>query len=162
MLGRALDSKYLAWMEARRQVTESLQKLMTATRDLAGAIQAAQSDLRLPFSVWCRKHSRKFDVMVSKTVCGVAHRTRNEGDVETWQLRMLGVVRTIHHAERPQAQVRRNKPTSWLTHINRTHAELGKLFERVGGVEKMPTEERLAILRQVQSFSNLTAKLKIQ
>jgi hypothetical protein len=160
-LGQQLDQRYQEWVNARGQVIGVLKMLLRSTLELSMAINEAKADLRLPFRVWCARYCSKFNVAITEAVCDVGARTvQTNGHVETWQLRRLGIVSSVHHVDRPVRHTRRRRPLTWLTYVNRTHEELGKLFERAGGPQKLPSDERTAISRQIASFNNLARKLQ--
>jgi hypothetical protein len=158
-LGRQLDDAYRAFVAARAQAIKAISHMMITTFNLARCIGNARADLRMSFSRWCLKYCGVFDVRVVRPVCAVAHRTHAEDSVETWQLRLLGLTATIHHSERPLSQQRKHKRTSWLSYISKSHEELCKMIERAGGVDKIPTAERQAILRQLGTLDRFKLQL---
>lgn len=158
--GRQLDDAYREYVAARAITIGALRRLMQATAKLATLISIIRGDIRWPFVRWCNTYSKVFDPRVARTVCAVANRAHSKVSVETWQLRLLGVVETVHHAHRQRALKRRHKGTSWLSYISRAQEEVHKIIERAGGAQNIPISQRAAINRQLQSFDGIRKKLQ--
>lgn len=156
-----LDVKYRQYIAARAMASQALHRLMISVFALAASITETRADIRMPFAKWCLKYCTSFDPKAAKVVCSVANRTFNKDAIETWQLRLMGVVATVHHSSKPKSQKRRHKPTSWLSYISKTREEINKVIERAGGVHKLSDMERDGIHRQLASLDGLKDKMKV-
>lgn len=157
-LARDLTAAYSKYRWAYAIVLKGLQQLMEATGELAAVIFSIQANVKQPFGRWCVKHCVGFDPRITRAICSVATRSV-KGRFESWQLRLLGILRPIPHTERPLRQ-RAVRSVTWLSHLNRTTEELERMFERVGGVEKLSRAEREAVDQQLATFNNIQRRLR--
>lgn len=161
-LAKRLDRCYQQWLGARAVAKNSLHALLRVTAVLATEIVATRGSIRGSFAKWCRVHCRSFDPNLGRAACTVAGRFKTIDRsirIETWWLRLLGVVQSIHHVDLPKAEKARPKSSSWISSVTAVRDKINKMFDQHGGSEKMDDTTRAAIRRQLGTLDTLKAKV---
>ena len=96
---------------------------------------------------WLRVFAKKTDLAFLKRNATLARRNaagENNDRIESWMLRLLGVVDAIHHKDKPKSQKsgRRYKPKSALFYINKAHEAIVKAAEQEGEMDEEQRERR--------------------
>lgn len=159
LTAQSLDDAAREYTAARALAIQALRRLVLSAIAVGVAVTKARPNIRGPFAKWCLQHCRVFHPAKMRGVCAMAGRTHLAGLAETWQLRMLGVVQTVHHSVRPEAQKRVVKPMSFISHVTRTREGVAKLIEQKGGIQNLTTEEKGVIERQLGSLDDVRRQL---
>ena len=112
---------------------------------------------------WIKKHAPAIDHAIVKKLSSLAGRTHNPELIQSWQLRLLGLVNPVHHADKPKVkrrQQRRHKEKSWVYHLSKGQEALSKQIDRMGGMGKLTEEQREQMVEQFGSFADTLIKLK--
>jgi hypothetical protein len=154
-----LDAAYRRWKGTQTIAKTSIQRLLSETVALAGAISLVKGNVRGSFVQWCRRHCRSFNPNDGRVVCAVAEKKPNLSRAETWQLRLLGIITPIHHSVRPMAAKRKVKPASWIGSVIATKDKIRKLVTQAGGAENLDPEMRSILDRHLQSVADLRREI---
>ena len=90
------------------------------------------------------KHSRLIKA------AGSIHRRSHSASyrVESWKLRLLQIIDTVHHAKKPKRSNLSNNPAMQLIyHVNKLRGAAGKLREQMGD---LPPEAQESLREQIQ------------
>lgn len=155
-LAGQLTPAYLRWQGAKARASLALRELIQATVDLGKVFAEVKQSIRLPFGRWCKSNCPRVNPKVVQMVAGVAGRTHKVDEAETWQLRLLGVVKTIHHSVRPLGDKRKTPKTSWLGYAGKFKEEAGKILAQGANADPLA---KAAMRRQIDSLEELKKKL---
>lgn len=155
---RELDSSYRRFVASKALAGQALRNLIQTTRELAKQVAETRALVRGPFGKWCVRFCKVFNPVVAKAVSSVASQTVGD-KVESWQLRILGVLHTVHHNARPKSATIKATASGWMTHMTKATADLTRMIERAGGIDNMETHERAAISRQFGQIDKLRDRI---
>lgn len=111
---------------------------------------------------WFKTYCPNLNYAKLKKFESIAKRTGDINMIQSWQLRLLGLVSTIHHKDKiiKKKRVTRPKKKSWVYHVSKGHEGLIKQIEQMGGLDKLTEEEKESISSQFGSLGDILIKMK--
>ncbi len=112
---------------------------------------------------WIKKNTPAIDHAIVKKITSLAGRTHNPELIQSWQLRLLGLVNPVHHTDKPKTkrrQQRRHKEKSWVYHLSKGQEALSKQIDRMGGMDELSEDQKEQMVDQFGSFADTLLKLK--
>ena len=111
---------------------------------------------------WLKEWAPKAKHLLVKRLASLATRTKDPDVVESWQLRLLGIVSSVHHAKKPVVggrQKRRHKPKSFTFYFNKAQENLAKTIEQMGGIDSLSADDKQRLTDQFGPFADTLRKL---
>lgn len=150
--GKNLTSRYMQIFKLRNSIVSDLLKLIRLCVEFRTFHDDICSEHKARVGKWMMTYAPKLDHRLTKAIVSVANRTKNVSFVESWQMRILGILTPVHHKDRPISPKRPNrkaKSKSWIYHIGKAQDVLERQMRELGGPRRLTSDERAAVKQQL-------------
>ena len=162
---RELTRRYLAIQRRIQNIRNSLVLLVEECVEFHTIFTSVTEDNKNRLGWWLKNHAPAIDHKEVKKLLSLASRTHNTSLIQSWQLRLLGIVSPIHHKDKPLMGVtreaqRRHKDKSWLFYVSKGQEVLTKQIDRMGGLNALTKDEQQQLVDQFGPLAAILKRLK--
>jgi hypothetical protein len=161
--GRELARRYVEIIKLRAKIMADLRRLIGLCKEFVPFLDDVRDGNAGRIGWWLGKYSPAVDHMETRRIKSLASRTQNMEHVESWQLRILGMVSSVHHKDKPLSPSRtkrRFKQKSWIYHVGKAQDEIAKQIKQLGGVDALTEEERERFAAQLEPVRVLLEQIE--
>lgn len=155
-------SRYLSLKKRLSKVKQEQEEILQETKNLAVIYQTIQSGNRKRLGWWFKKWCPGIDLKVIKRWVSIASRTPSGSvSMQSWQMRLYGLVTTIHHSDKPlKKRARRvNREKSFVFYLGKGQELLAKKIEQMGGIDALTEDEKKTLTAQFGPMADTLKKL---
>jgi hypothetical protein len=160
----SLTARYRAINNTIDRIRRDQVQLAKQTKEFVQIFESVRDRNKTKIGWWLSKFGKGMDYKFIKSLVSFSNRTKDpEQPLQSWQLRLFGLLVTVHHRDRKQVEKKRTsrkKDKSFMFFLGKGHSLLVKQIEQMGGIESLDEEQREAILQQFGPTADVLRKLQ--
>ena len=160
--GEQVKSRYHKITKILGRIKRDYNLLIKETIDFSHLYVTIQEENKSRMGWWLNTYCPKVDHVKIKRFMSIANRTTNPDELpQSWQLKLYGLITTVHHKNRTTARksTRKKKEKSFIFYIGKGQNLLIKKIEQMGGIDNLTREQKESLLQQFGETGDVLRRL---
>lgn len=161
--GKQIMMKVTRIQVLKRRIAADIAELLSQCVSLAPMFDAVKDGNTSRLGWWFKNFADGISLDEVRKYRSIASRTKDVLSVESWQLRLLGIISAVHHRDKPisaDRTKRHTKKKSWVYHVGKTQDGIESTLRKVGGTRGLTQTEKDQIREQLGPIEELLKRLK--